>query len=144
MILVLKGVGMHTLFFGTYGGDNVFQFVDNGIEFLFCDSFQLMAASLNLTLNELKFTRNAFSRDELFILARRKGVFPYDYVNSRSVLQENPVSTIDEFYSKLKAEHISFEDYGHAKTVWNSFNFSRIGEYPDLYMTFLRVFAISV
>ena len=61
-------------------------------------------------------------------LLKRKGVYPYDYVNSVDKLAAK-----EAFYSKLNDEDISDEDYEHAKKVWNEFNMKTLREYHELY-----------
>jgi len=40
----------------------------------------------------------------------------------------------EQFYSILNHEHISDDDYKHAKKVWKGFNLKNMGEYHDLYL----------
>ena len=54
-------------------------------------------------------------------LLTRKGVFPYENVDSVAKLAETKLPPIEAFYSKLNDEQISEEYYEHAKTVWNEF-----------------------
>ena len=68
-------------------------------------------------------------------LLLKKGVYPYDYMNSWSKMDETSLSSKDDFYSKLNDEHISDEDYARAQTVWAEFGIQILGEYHDLYMT---------
>ena len=42
--------------------------------------------------------------------------------------------TKDDFYSILNNQHISNEDYKHAKNIWKTFNISSMGEYHDIYL----------
>ena len=67
-------------------------------------------------------------------LLRRKGVYPYDYVNSIKRLKDTKLPPKEAFYSKLDEEEISDEDYQHANNVWNSFNCQTLQDYHDLYL----------
>lgn len=98
-----------------------------------------MASSLEKLssyLQELNTLRQEFSSvtEEEFQLLKRKGVFPYDYLDSEDKLYVQELPSKDEFYSKLNSSHISDEDYEHARKVWNVFNISNLGEYSDLYL----------
>ena len=41
----------------------------------------------------------------------RKGVYPYEYIDSWDKFKETKIPDIDKFHSKLKGEGISEEDY---------------------------------
>ena len=82
-----------------------------GVELRFLDSFKFLGASLDglshsLSDRDLKFTRTAFPDDALFALARRKGVFPYDYVDCMVKLEETSLPPREAFFNRLKNEHI--------------------------------------
>ena len=47
----------------------------------------------------------------------RKGVHPYDYVNTWGKTNETELQSKDQFYSKLYNEHKSVNDYDRAKLV---------------------------
>ena len=66
-------------------------------------------------------------------LLLRKGIYPYDYVNSVERLTETELPPKSAFYSKLNDCDISDADYHHAQTVWKEFNFKTLREYHDLY-----------
>ena len=42
--------------------------------------------------------------------------------------------TKDQFYSILNDQHITNDEYDHAKRVWKAFNTETMGEYHDLYL----------
>ena len=42
--------------------------------------------------------------------------------------------TEDQFYSILNDEHITDDEYIHAKEVWDTFYIKTMGEYHDLYL----------
>ena len=65
-------------------------------------------------------------------LLLRKGVYPYGYMDSFSKFEEPRLPSKDHFYSSLKEEHISDDDYEHAQRVFQSFHCRTLGEYHDL------------
>ena len=69
-----------------------------------------------------------------FKLLLRKGVYPYQYMDSSKRFNETELPSEDKFYSKLNLEDISADDYAHAINVWNTFDISNLGEYHDLYV----------
>ena len=108
-----------------------------GNHLTFLDSFQFMSSSLeklvgNLPKESLKYTSKIFKGTK-FDLMVRKGVYPYDYMDSFDKFN-SPLPKKEEFYSILNNEHISDENYKHAQNVWNTFNLKNMGEYHDLYL----------
>ena len=108
-----------------------------GNHLTFLDSFQFMSSSLeklvgNLPKELLKYTSKMFKGTK-FDLMVRKGVYPYDYMDSFDKFN-SPLPKKEEFYSILNNEHISDENYKHAQNVWNIFNLKNMGEYHDLYL----------
>ena len=71
--------------------------------------------------------------DELFQLLLRKGVYPYKYMDDWEKFEENHLSPIKAFYSKLNPSGISKCDYDHAQRVWAAFGMKNSGDYYDLY-----------
>ena len=69
-----------------------------------------------------------------FKLLLRKGVYPYEYMDSWKRFNETELPSKDKFYSKLNLEDISDDDYAHTINVWNTFNISNLDEYHDLYV----------
>ena len=109
-----------------------------GYHLTFIDSFQFMSSSLeklvsNLPKETLKYTSERFKGDK-FDLMIRKGVYPYDYMDSFKKFEDTVLPTKDQFYSLLNDEHISDEDYQHAENVWKMFFMKNMGEYHDLYL----------
>ena len=89
-------------------------------------------ACINPNYDKLKYTSKMFKDKKLDLMAR-KGVYPYDYMDSFEKFN-SPLPKKEEFFSILNNEHISNEDYEHAKNVWNTFNLKNMGEYHDLYL----------
>ena len=108
-----------------------------GNHLTFIDSFQFMSSSLdklvsNLPRESLKYTSKEFKDEKLDLMAR-KGVYPYDYMDSFEKFNEK-LPTKEDFFSNMNNKHISNEDYQHAKTVWETFKLKTMGEYHDLYL----------
>ena len=69
-----------------------------------------------------------------FVLLLRKGVYPYEYMDSWEKFDENTLPPKKYFYSNLNLEDISDEDYAHAQKVWDVFKIKSLGEYHDSYV----------
>ncbi|XP_072048929.1 uncharacterized protein [Amphiura filiformis] len=111
--------------------------VDIKYEIRFLDSFKFQSAGLGTLVKNLSSffeISKYFKDDEKLQLLLRKGVYPYDYVNSLEKLQETSLPPKEAFYSKLNDTEISDEDYQHARNVWNTFGMKTMREYHDLYL----------
>ncbi|XP_068738185.1 uncharacterized protein [Montipora capricornis] len=86
----------------------------------------------NLPKESLKYTSQIFENEKLDLMSR-KGVYPYDFMDSFGKFNEK-LPPKEEFYSILNDEHISDDQYKHAQNVWNTFNLKNMGEYHDLYL----------
>ena len=109
-----------------------------GDHLVFIDSFQFMSSGLdklisNLPLESLKYTKQCFGGEQLKLVSR-KGVYPYEYMDSFNKFDEKQLPSKESFYSSLKDEHISDDDYKHAQTVWKSLKIKNMGDYHDLYL----------
>ena len=69
-----------------------------------------------------------------FFLLLRKGIYPYEYIDSWERFDENTIPPKEAFYSELNLENITDKDYGHVKKVWEAFEIINLGEYHDLYV----------
>ena len=69
-----------------------------------------------------------------FVLLLRKGVYPYEYMDSWERFNETSLPPKKSFYSELNLEDISDKDYLHAQKVWDVFEIRNLGEYHDLYV----------
>ena len=108
-----------------------------GNHLTFIDSFQFMSSSLdklvsNLPKEALKYTSQTFKNEKLDLMSK-KGVYPYDFMDSFEKFNEKLPSK-EDFYSILNDEHITDKDYQHAQTVWDAFSLENMGEYHDLYL----------
>ena len=82
----------------------------------------------------LKNTSEVFKGKALYVMSR-KGVYPYNYVDSHEKFEEKELPKREKFYNSLNNHPISEEDYKHAIKVFKGFKLKNIGEYHDLYLT---------
>ena len=103
----------------------------------FIDSFKFMAESLDSLVNNLP--EDAFNNLKIYYtgdklsLVMRKGVYPYEYMDSLERLKETQLPPREAFYSRLNDEGISDEDYAHAQKVWRVFKMEHFKDYHNLY-----------
>ena len=69
-----------------------------------------------------------------FILLLRKGVYPYEYMDSWERFDETSLPDKEAFYSSLNMEDTTDVDYRHAKRVFKNLNNKNLGHYQDLYV----------
>ena len=72
--------------------------------------------------------------EEKFRLMKAKGVYPYEYITSLSILEEDQLPLQEKFYSSLEDKHITDEQYKRAEEVWRKFNMKTLWHYHDLYL----------
>ena len=72
--------------------------------------------------------------DEQYKLLTRKGVYPYEYMNSWERFKETQRLPIEAFHSKLSMSGIAEEVYINAQRVWPTLELKNSGEYHDLYL----------
>lgn len=108
----------------------------------FLDSMQFLNCSLDTLVKNLakdgnskfKHMRRLYPNDKEFELLLRKGVFPYEHMDSAERMSETCLPPKDEFFSHLTDEHITDADYKHAQDVWTTFGMRTMKEYHDLYL----------
>ena len=97
----------------------------------FTDNMRSMVSSLSQSIDKVSEINNKISHNELikkfpntyqlcnkdlnkFELLLRKGVYPYEYMDSWKRFKEESLPDKESFYSELNKEHITDEDYAHA------------------------------
>ena len=70
--------------------------------------------------------------EEAFELLTRKGVYPYEFMDSWEKMKEKTLPSKEDYFSQLTGKDISEENYTFASNVWNSFKFKNLGELYDL------------
>ena len=109
------------------------------IDLRFIDSIRFMSSSLDsLVKNLARGGNNFFGFDEYdeyqHELLIRKGIYPYEYMDSWDRFEETKLPPKDSFYSALSMSEVIDADYEHARKVWREFGISNMGEYHDLYL----------
>ena len=119
--------------------DNKTKTISVKRELRFIDSFKFMATSLDSLANNLpdnKFNNLSYFYEEQakLKLLKRKGVYPYDYMDCFERLSETTLPPIESFYSELNKSGISEDNYTHAQNVWKTFEMETLQDYHDLYL----------
>ena len=68
-----------------------------------------------------------------FVMLLRKGVYPYEYMDSLEKFNETSLTANKDLYSELTLEDISDKDYEHAQKVFKEYC-TGMGDYHDLYV----------
>jgi hypothetical protein len=114
------------------------------------DSFKFLSASLaelvgNLKKNtnkedvKTKFTHTynwihrKFTTPELFDVATKKGVYPYEYIDDLKKLDDKTLPEKSDFFSLLNG-HITDDEYEHATNVWKLLKCSTFKKYHKFYL----------
>ena len=69
-----------------------------------------------------------------FNLLLKKGIYPYEYMESQKRFNDTSLPPKKIFYSELNLEDISDKDFFHAQKVWDVFEIRNFGEYHYLYV----------
>ena len=100
----------------------------------FLDSFKFMASSLDSlskNLSEFPICRNIGGLQDRHL---RKGIYPYDYMDSFNRFEETENPSKQAYYSILNDQEITDEDYEHSIKIWKEDKIKNLGEYHDLYL----------
>lgn len=123
--------------------EKVLSFWNHSIKFV--DSFAFLPSSLDTLAKNLPVSKfknvNAFldkkyphlsekHRD----LIKKKGGYPYSYMDSTDKFDEEKLPKKKCFFNKLTNTPCSRKDYEHAEEVWRVFGMKTLGDYHDLYL----------
>jgi hypothetical protein len=116
-------------------------------KFKFLDSYSFMPSSLSTLVNNIANLSDAFITTKsmfnvyysnisakYFNLLLKKGIYPYEYMDSFKKFDEKSLPSKDKFYSSIYNENVSDDDYHHAIKVWNKFKCKNLKEYHNLYL----------
>lgn len=111
--------------------------------FYFVDSFLHLPSSLDKMVTNLHSKPEEFESRfapliEFFGIdiakkLSRKGVYPYEFMDSWDKFNERKFPRIDKFYSSLSGKSVSHGDYKFGKEIFEEYC-TDLGEYHDLYM----------
>ena len=109
------------------------------IELRSIDSFKFMSSSLDSLSGNLARGGHEFWGFEGYTEQQRellikKGIYPYEYMDSWDKFSENKLPDKDKFYSKFNVHGVKDKDNEHACKVWKEFGIKNMGEYHDLYL----------
>lgn len=111
--------------------------INHSFKIRFIDSFRFMPSSLEklvktLDINSIDITKQIFKQNHQLLF--RKGVFPYDYLDSLDKLQVTNLPPREMFFNKLTNLECSEEDYNFAKSVWEKFECTTLKDYLEIYL----------
>ena len=117
--------------------------VHKNIQLRFIDSCRFMASILdklasNLDDDQCKHLKEFYKEEEVFRLMRRKGIYPYEYMDSWKKFEETSLPQKNAFYSRLNRKGIRDQDHEHAQQVCNRITpeheIITLGDYHDVYL----------
>jgi hypothetical protein len=109
----------------------------------FIDSLQFMASSLEKLAENLYDKEDKYKNfhslksiyPEHYELLCQKGFYPYEWVDDISKLDHVGLPPIQSFYSNLRQEGISEENYKHAENVYKALDCK---SFKDYHLTYLQ------
>jgi hypothetical protein len=80
------------------------------------------------------FDKKYTMTDEMKTIILSKGIYPYDWLTSVSKFNSTVFPSREDFYSQLRQEECSEEDYEKAVKAYKAFNCKTFRDYHDLYL----------
>ena len=99
-----------------------------------CHGFQYRQLDGDVLKTRFSNLRRNCASDGDFRLFLRKGVYPYEYLDSFDRFEEVGLPPIESFYSKLTLSGVSKNDYTHAQKIYEALECRDLGDYHDAYM----------
>lgn len=115
------------------------RILTRGVSLVFAGSSTVSSSSTPLSLSKLVDSTPGeaminTSTLEHHQLLMRKGVYPYECMNSFDRFDETRLPDKEAFYSTLANATIDDEDYCHARRVWDVLHCRDLGDYHDYYL----------
>ena len=106
--------------------------------FIFKDGYLFLNKSLDYltgTINdEDRISLKQEFGEENYKLLTKKGIYPYDYFNSKDKYNELKLRKKEKFFNKLSNKNISNDEYKHAIKVSRTFKCKNLLDYSILYL----------
>ena len=113
------------------------KLVPKWFEVRFLDSAAFMNDSLANLVGNLE-DDNFIQTKKVFVdnwqLFQKKGVFPYEWLDSVERFKAASLPEKEAFFSQLVGKGISDDEWKHAKRVWTEMEMKNMGEYHDAYL----------
>ena len=103
----------------------------------FIDSVNFLLSSLDKLVkgsDEFRIMKKLTPEENKRQLLLKKGIYPYEYMDSFEKFGETKLPQKKKFYSSLSGKGITDEEYAHAKQVWETFGCRNLGDYHNLYV----------
>ena len=103
----------------------------------FVDSVNFLLSSLDKLvkgIDEFPIMNKLMPEENKRQLLLKKGIYPYEYMDSFERFGETQLPEKEKFYSSLSGKGITDENYAHAKQVWETFGCRNLGDYHNLYV----------
>ena len=87
----------------------------------FVDSVNFLLSSLDKLVkgsDEFPIMQRRFPEENMLRLLLKKGIYPYEYMDSFERFHETQLPEKEKVYSSLSGQGIKDEEYAHAKQVW--------------------------
>ena len=108
---------------------------DNSLEYRCEECREIWHDSINVLINKYpsvyKFCNGDLNK---FVLLLRKGVTPYEDMDSWGKLNETSMPPREASYRDLNLENTTDKDYEQVKKIWKVFRIKNRGKYHDLYV----------
>ena len=106
--------------------------------FIFKDSYLFLKKNLDYLTSTISDEDRISLKQEFgeynYKLLTKKGIYPYDYFDSKDKYDELQLPKKEKFFDKLNNKNISNEDYKHALNVFKTFKCKNLLDYSILYL----------
>ena len=106
--------------------------------FIFKNSYLFLNKSLDYSTSTIsdedRISLKQEFGEENYKLLTKKGIYPYDYFDSKTKYDELQLPKKEKFFNKLNNKNISNDEYKHALNVFKTFKCKNLLDYSILYL----------